>query len=216
MFHGTGAMLGAIYKFIKFGFLIVLACFSFRIFADKDSGTCSKLMQLLLDQLNPIDLNTPWIIDESNRDIVPVVVVIIQNKNQRILMSRRMNDEQRSPRLSLPGGKLDQGDSFIKAAIREVWEETGIQVEKQDLSFLTKTIGLHADPDKAKEGKLVLVVVLKATSWRNSPFNREGLHKMDKLGFYDLSKLPESQLYDPQGYGPEVKKLLDRPNLATK
>jgi 8-oxo-dGTP pyrophosphatase MutT (NUDIX family) len=172
------------------------------------SGENCKNLGFLINRLGldtPLDIRIPWKASETNKRVSPVVVVILQReKGHRVLMSLRMNDEHHTPRLSLPGGKLENGDSFVSAAIREVWEETGILLEDQNLRFLHQTIGPHANPKKAAQGEHVLVMVLEASVWENNPFNREGIKKMDQLGFYDLSQVPRSRIYDPQNYYPEI------------
>ena len=37
------------------------------------------------------------------------------------------------PGITFPGGKVEKGESFVKSVVREVKEETGLQVEKLEL-----------------------------------------------------------------------------------
>ena len=62
-------------------------------------------------------------------------VAVIQDG--RLLVTRREDNSL----WCLPGGGIDPGETFAEAAIREAYEETGIQVEVESL------IGVYTDPD---------------------------------------------------------------------
>lgn len=82
-------------------------------------------------------------------------VVILISEGERVLLGRRGSAGNYAPgRWCLPGGYIEFTEDFLTAAIREVREETGLEVEILSLlsvmsNFLTPT--LHT-----------LVVVLKA------------------------------------------------------
>ena len=48
--------------------------------------------------------------------------------------------------LALPGGFVDVGESAEVAAVREAWEETGIEIS------LAGLLGLYSDPDRDPRG----------------------------------------------------------------
>jgi len=57
------------------------------------------------------------------------VCVITYDKNRKVLtVTRRHTDI-----ISLPGGKVDPGEEPIDAAVREYFEETGIELDKTKL-----------------------------------------------------------------------------------
>ncbi|MEV6105169.1 NUDIX domain-containing protein [Streptomyces sp. NPDC051940] len=68
--------------------------------------------------------------------VVPSVVAFVQNEADQILMIQRSDNG----RWALPGGGHDVGESISDTVIREVWEETGINVEVLELS------GIYTDP----------------------------------------------------------------------
>ena len=68
--------------------------------------------------------------------------VLIQ-QNGKILLGRRHEDPNKADSVfraanvwTMPGGKLDYSESFIEGAIREVKEETGLDVKAEDLDVI--------------------------------------------------------------------------------
>ena len=55
------------------------------------------------------------------------VLCLIYDENGNILVEDRKKPDW--PGISLPGGHIEAGESFTCAAIREVWEETGLTIE---------------------------------------------------------------------------------------
>ena len=81
-----------------------------------------------------------WIQIVLSRFIRPLfqvfaAAVIFNNDNEILLVK---STYQRFHPWGLPGGSLDYGESAEDAALREVWEETGFQVEIERL-LLVKT-----------------------------------------------------------------------------
>lgn len=57
--------------------------------------------------------------------------IFVHNNNGDILLLRRSSDDDIEPlKWSLPGGKVDKGENIEEAAVRELFEETGIVVDK--------------------------------------------------------------------------------------
>jgi ADP-ribose pyrophosphatase YjhB (NUDIX family) len=77
------------------------------------------------------DANAP-----KANSLVPGASAIVTDNQGRILLQRRSDNA----RWALPGGVMDIGESIGQAIVREVREETGLEVEPQDI------VGVYSDP----------------------------------------------------------------------
>lgn len=57
-----------------------------------------------------------------------VKVVVRDNDGRCLLLKRSMKSKANAGKWELPGGKIDPGESFDQALIREVCEETGLDI----------------------------------------------------------------------------------------
>jgi ADP-ribose pyrophosphatase YjhB (NUDIX family) len=67
--------------------------------------------------------------------------VLFDEKREKILLTRR-ND---NGRWCLPGGQMERGESLAETCIREVEEETGLQVR------IARLIGVYSNPHRLLE-----------------------------------------------------------------
>jgi 8-oxo-dGTP pyrophosphatase MutT (NUDIX family) len=59
-----------------------------------------------------------------------VVVMVVTDRRGRVLMQHRTEDAPTSPGLwSVPGGGIDPGESAVRAAHRELLEESGLRCD---------------------------------------------------------------------------------------
>lgn len=57
------------------------------------------------------------------------VRVLLRDDSGKILIIKRSTDSKTNPgKWELPGGKVDQGESFDQALLREVYEETNLKI----------------------------------------------------------------------------------------
>ena len=104
---------------------------------------------------------------------IGAAVVVVNDKGQ-LLMGRQVKDEYR---WSFPGGHLEEGESKISAALRELKEEAGLELKEEDLSLL------HEDDEDA-----VFIARLNHT-----PIFRSSKELTD-VGFYDIDNIDLNNL----------------------
>jgi mutator protein MutT len=63
----------------------------------------------------------------SSTDRPRAATVLIFNERKEVLAVSRKTDPND---LGLPGGKVEPGESFEEAALREAWEEVGVKILK--------------------------------------------------------------------------------------
>lgn len=73
--------------------------------------------------------------------ILPGVAAVIRDDEGRVLTVRRNDDGE----LGLPAGIMQPGDTPAEAIVREVWEETGLQVRP------TRIVGVVGGPPMRHE-----------------------------------------------------------------
>ena len=66
--------------------------------------------------------------------VVLTNMCMVYDGEGNMLVQDRLNPEW--PGVTFPGGHVEPGESFTKAVIREVWEETGLTIEKPQLCGL--------------------------------------------------------------------------------
>lgn len=65
---------------------------------------------------------------------IPTVGVVIIYDKRVLLVEHGEGAGHLTGSLGTPGGRIDKGESAIQAAVREVKEETGLTVNKEDLT----------------------------------------------------------------------------------
>ena len=73
-------------------------------------------------------------------NLVPVVVVLVPVADGIVVIRR--NTEPQKGTLTLPGGYIDQGETWQEAGKRELREETGIEIAGSDLRLYDVMNGL--------------------------------------------------------------------------
>lgn len=76
----------------------------------------------------------------------PGVGVIIQNEKDEILIGKRRGSH--SPYYSIPGGHLENRETFVEAAIKEVLEETGLLIKNPIVICVTNNLKTFKEAKK--------------------------------------------------------------------
>ncbi len=66
------------------------------------------------------------------------VGVIIENEHNEILIGKRIGSH--SPYFSIPGGHLEMGETFEEAAVKEIFEETGLKISTPEVICITNNL----------------------------------------------------------------------------
>ena len=121
---------------------------------------------------------------------------VILEKDGKILLGRRHPDPDKADSAfrsagewSLPGGKLDWGETLEACAIREVKEETGIDIKNPEVISVHNCMNEHAH---------FVTVGLLAREWIGEAQVMEP-DEMTEWGWFNLNNLP-SPRYFPSDY----------------
>ena len=73
--------------------------------------------------------------DTYQRLVIKSVTVFIHHENDYLFLKRNLSKKVDPGKLNGIGGKLEIGENFVEAAIRETQEETGLVIAEKDLKF---------------------------------------------------------------------------------
>ena len=101
-------------------------------------------------------------------------------KEQQILLIQRKNEPFKG-RWALPGGFVNYGEKTEEAAIREVFEETGLKTKKNDL------LGVYSDPNRDPRGHTITIAYFLEITGGNLKAGDDA----SNAKFFNVNKLPD-------------------------
>lgn len=119
-------------------------------------------------------------------------VFVVLRKDNKIAMVLRRNTDWMNNHYGLIQGKVEKGEPFSLAAIREAKEEAGVDVALADLKFLLVAHRNAAD-------SLWVDMVFEAQKWQGEPHNAEP-EKASELAWFDPANLPANTIPDMRYY----------------
>ena len=111
----------------------------------------------------------------------PVTVHLLFFRGNQILLLRRFNTGYRDGEYSVPAGHLDGNETVMAAAAREAGEETGVQIEADEIAFSSV---MHRN-----EGDERVDFFVHVRKWHGEPVNAE-TDKCDELRWTEVKDLP--------------------------
>ena len=117
------------------------------------------------------------------------VGVWIFNPSGQVLLGQRLSSHGFNT-WAAPGGKPEIGESIRSAAVREVFEETGLTISSQDLNFLSITHDVFPD-------SFYRTIHFRIDNVDKNPVVREK-DKCAKWQWFDLNKLPSNLFLSAQ------------------
>lgn len=118
----------------------------------------------------------------SNRPHLTVDVIVESSEGRVVLVERRYEPKG----WALPGGFVEYGEKTEDAACREIYEETGLEVE------LFALLGVYSDPERDPRQHSVTTVYLARSPQENLRAGDDALN----AAFFSLDSLPEPICFD--------------------
>ena len=117
----------------------------------------------------------------SRTENVELTVLCLITDGDRMLLQNRVNKDWRG--YTLPGGHVEPGESFVDAVVREMKEETGLDIKNPRL------VGVKQFP--IKEGRYV-VFLFKTTEYSGTVVSSDE----GQMEWVESSRLPEINTVD--------------------
>ncbi|MGE5601809.1 MAG: NUDIX hydrolase [Nitrososphaerales archaeon] len=127
------------------------------------------------------------------RNRYPVAAHLFFFRGDAVLLSRRYRTGWHDGEYSVPAGHVEAGETVMQAAIREVREEVGLNLNRADLQVvhvMHRASDAPADETRATNDERI-DFFLAARAWEGEPVNAEP-DRCDDLRWCDVDALPDN------------------------
>ncbi len=130
--------------------------------------------------------NNPYGVDPSRFSVIPRVLVFVSRGDELLLLQRSPHKKLWPGLYNAPGGHVERGETPDEAAIREVAEETGLQVANLTLRGL-----LMGDAVADLPGVLVFIYQARASGQLSARTDEGVPHWTPWSRLHDIPTLPD-------------------------
>ena len=116
------------------------------------------------------------------------VHLILERDDGQVLLAERSGTGYGDGLLNVPGGKLEEGETVLAAAVREAREELGVVVDPADARFVTVVHHLNPGGVESRVG-----FFFATCRWSGLPVNAEP-HKCAGLVWVDPDNPPSNTI----------------------
>ena len=127
--------------------------------------------------------------EEDGEIIHESVGAVIKSEEDYLLLKRRKYPYKHS----IPAGHLEEGEDPDKAATREVWEETGLKIDKEDLELIFE----GEIDDRCRRGADIHGWHLYFVEIEDQDIGLESNDEAEYLEWLSYSEIKEKEVTDP-------------------
>ncbi len=120
----------------------------------------------------------------SSHALVAYALVMLVRGDSVLMLKRSTMSKFAPGAYSLPGGRVEQNETFRQAVAREVKEELGIIIQEDDLAFV------HTFYRKGADDELV-AFVFQCKKWQGDLINKEP-EKHEEFRWIEFDNLPDN------------------------
>ena len=127
---------------------------------------------------------------KERHKIVPSAYLVLIRDN-KILLQRRFNTGYEDGNYGFVAGHVEEGENFTQGLIREIKEESGIILQKEDVSVIHVMSRNGSSVESGTNERMD--IFFKAEKWSGDIENKEP-NKCDDLSWFDLDELPKNTI----------------------
>lgn len=134
--------------------------------------------------------------DGMGTDFVPMMPaagVIIENEKGQILLQKRTDNGH----WCFPGGSCDAGHTFLQTAVKEIQEETGLDLQAEDLTLFALLSDAELEKIQYPDGSFTHYYSAWFFTTKYSGEMIDSNDETAELKFCSLDDLPEEHLIMP-------------------